>query len=394
MRKALGALGILWTALIVVGFAIAGEEKSDLFIGVYVDEVTSQIADDYGVKPGEGVLVTGTVDGSPAQEVGLRANDILLMLGTASLTGPAELRIQIQKYKEGDKVDLKYKRGGKMKTVAITLTERDSEDTFFGEGAPNFEWRGDMGDMKDLEKKIKVFGPGCEITINDEDEDAAFAGIVTQELSDGLKSYFKVERGALISEVVEKSPAEAAGLKAGDIVIKIGTLDIDDTGDVSKAISKQEPGSTVDFLVVREGVQQTITVALTSRKEHYGANTEKTIELGMNGGCLDGRIIYPDGRVETFSENISPEIQELKDLQLELESLPDVQMDLSIDPSTPMLRFNGDQARAISSDSWWKQSWSEVKSKLEVEFQELKANFEQLKLELRQLKEELKQRML
>ena len=51
---------------------------------------------------------------------------------------------------------------------------------------------------------------------------------------------------------VEKSPAEKAGLKAGDIVIKIGSRDIDDTGDVSKAIRKHEPDEEV---AMRQGIR-------------------------------------------------------------------------------------------------------------------------------------------
>src|SRR3989339_238597 len=272
MRKAGLALSVLWAALILAGFAIAGEEKTDLYIGVFVDEVTSQVADDYGVKPGEGVLVTGTVDGSSAQEAGLRANDILLKLGTATLTGPSELRLQIQNHKSGDKVDLTFKRGGKLKTVPITITEREGEGIFFGEGGPNFEWRDD-GDKKEFMKKMEIFGPGSKFMVkgDDEDDEAAFAGIVTQELSEGLKSYFKVDRGALISEVVESSPADAAGLKSGDVLIKIGSKDIEDTGDGSKAITQHESGDAGDFIVVRDGTQQTIKVTLTSRKEHYGA---------------------------------------------------------------------------------------------------------------------------
>ncbi len=43
----------------------------------------------------------------------------------------------------------------------------------------------------------------------------AYAGIVTQSLSEGLASYFKVEKGALISEVVKDSPAERCGTEGG-----------------------------------------------------------------------------------------------------------------------------------------------------------------------------------
>jgi hypothetical protein len=398
MKKTVWALTFFWAALIVVGVAFAGEEKKpDLFLGVYVDEVTSEIADDYGVKAGEGVLVSGTVDGSSADEAGLRANDILVKLDSADLTGPAELRHQIQKHKAGDKVSLTYKRGGKAKTVEVALTEREQCEMLQSMGDNRFEWSDEGGKSG---KSFKFFSPKSSITIDDDDEDIAFAGVVTQELGEGLQQYFKVENGALISEVVKDSPAEKAGLKAGDVIIKIGDRDIDDTGDVSKAIHKLDPGESADFVVMREGAKKTMTVTLTSRGEHYGNTEDIDIRLGLAPDCreIDGYIVLPNGDFKQFTQDLSVEMEELnrvmENLNIEVEDLPDVHMDLSIDPAPPIGELNFDQTRAIRNDTWWKKSWNEMKDKLEVELEELKANFEQLKAELKQLQEEFKQRML
>ncbi len=398
MRKTVWALSVLWATLIVVGIAFAGEEKkSDLFLGVYVDEVTSNIAEDYGVKAGEGVLVSGTVDGSAADEVGLRANDILIKLDGATLTGPAELRHQIQKHEDGDKVSLTYKRGGKSKTVEVALTERKHKGVFHTMGDTHFEWSDD--DCKHG-KKFKVFSPKSDFPSHDDNEEVAFAGVVTQELGDGLEEYFKVENGALISEVVKKSPAEKAGLKAGDVIIKIGKRDIDDTGDVSKAIHKLDPGDDVDFVVMRDGSKKTIKVTLTSRGEYYGSVDCEDVQfgLGLNDKGIEGWMLTPDGDIEHFTHDLDIEVEELnetlKELNIEFHDLPDVHMDLSIDPVSPIIEFNFDETRAIRNDTWWKKSWNEVKSKLEVELDELKENFKQLKAELKQLQEEFKQRML
>ena len=395
MRKAVMALSVFWATLIIVGVAFAGEEKSDVFLGVYVDEVTSKIADDYGVKAGEGVLVTGTVDGSAADEIGLRSNDILLKLNGATLTGPAELRVQIQKHKAGDKVSVVYKRGGKTKSAEAALTARKHDSMFFSKGDDDkhFVWsdKGELGD------KVKVW------MSDDDDEETAFAGIVTQELGDGLQEFFKVETGALIAEVVKDSPAEAAGLKAGDVILKIGTRDIDDTKDVSKAIRKHDPGEEVEFVVMRDGSKKTLKVKLTSRGEYYGALDEMDIEkiqLGLDAERkeIEGMIRMRSGEIREFSHDFSVQMEELnkslEDLDIEIEELPDVNMDLSIDPVSPIIEMNFDQARAIRNDVWWKKSWNEVKTRLEEEFEELKSDFQRLKEELKQLQEEFKQRML
>lgn len=392
MRKALAALTVFWATLIIVGVAFAGEDKkSDVFLGVYVDEVTSEIASDYGVKAGDGVLVTGTVDGSAADEIGLRANDILLKLDGATLTGPAELRHQVQKHKAGDKISVTYLRGGKSKTAEASLTARKQKGVFFSKGNDDNDDE-DTFVWSDKDRKLKFW--------SHDDDETAFAGIVTQELSEGLEGYFKVESGALISEVVKDSPAEKAGLKAGDVIIKIGTRDIDDQNDVGKAIRKHDPGEEVEFLVMREGSKKTIKVKLTSRAEYYGNVENEDIRLGLNPACpnIDGLMLTPDGDLQRYTQEFNFDMdalnESLEELNIELQELPDVHMDLSIDPVSPIIEMNFDQSRAISDDAWWKKSWNEMKDRLEVEFDSLKAEFDRLKLELKQLQEELKQRML
>jgi hypothetical protein len=323
----------------------------------------------------------------------------LIKLDGATLTGPAELRHQIQKHEDGDKVSLTYKRGGKSKTVEVELVERHSKRSmFFSEGDYDYDLRtGDRQFHVRTPRAPKVF------TYEDDDDEIAFAGIVMQELGEGLQEYFKVENGALISEVVKDSPAESAGLKAGDVLVKIGSRDIDDTGDVHKAIRKYDPGEEIDFVIYRDGSQKTIKVKLTSREDHYGSKDTNIMRFGLNNGTIDGLIVMPDGDIETFSHDLSEYFEEidlreleesLEELQWEIKDLPNINMDLSIDPASPMFEMNFDQARAIRNDSWWKKSWHKMKSKLEFEFEELKKNLEQLKFELKKLQEEFKAKML
>ncbi|MBK6766042.1 MAG: PDZ domain-containing protein [bacterium] len=214
--------------------AKSSDDDKGAFLGIVPEEVTSDIAADYGVAAGQGVLVESTVDGSPADEAGLRANDILLAIGGQKLTGPSELRVQLDKYKEGDEVSITYRRGGNERTASVKLAPRGH--------SWSWSWGGDDKGMSaaptppSSHKWEGKFGFSSDV---------AFAGIVTQELSDGLKSYFKVEGGALISEVVEKSPAEKGGLKAGDIIVKIGSDKVEDEGDVSRLIRDMDPEQTV-----------------------------------------------------------------------------------------------------------------------------------------------------
>lgn len=72
----------------------------------------------------------------------------------------------------------------------------------------------------------------------------------------GLKS----EEGAYITEVLEESPAESAGLEKGDVIVEFGGKAISDADDLAKAVSKTPPGTKAGVVVLRKGERKTIQV--------------------------------------------------------------------------------------------------------------------------------------
>ena len=99
---------------------------------MFLGEVTSDVASDYGVKPGAGVLVEGVTPGSPAEEAGLRENDVIVRVNKMTPTGPEEFRKQIADLKPDDTVELVYLRGGKEKTIEVKLAKRTTDEISIG----------------------------------------------------------------------------------------------------------------------------------------------------------------------------------------------------------------------------------------------------------------------
>ncbi len=300
----LALVAVLVAAGIFAATAVGKEAREKGFLGVVLGEVTSDIAADYGVQPGAGVLVAGVTPGSPADEAGLRENDVIIRVNKMIPTGPEECRKQIGNLKPDDKVELVYLRGGKEKTVEVTLGKR-SDDDFEG--------------GKEIHREFRFQGPPWEWHRGKTDEPKeklAYAGIVTQEIRDGLATYFKVEKGALIAEVVKDSPAERAGLKAGDVILKIGTDAVEDEGDVRRLIRDRKPGAAVDFQISRDGNPLTISVTLG---EQIGTRNEPLL-FGFNG---------KDGKIPGVSkEEMEQFHKELQNLKIEIESLPDIDIDM------------------------------------------------------------------
>jgi len=74
----------------------------------------------------------------------------------------------------------------------------------------------------------------------------------------GLKN----DRGALITEVKKDSPAEKAGLKKEDVVIKMGGNKIDDAASFSDIIALTAPGTKMELVIVRNGKEKVINVTI------------------------------------------------------------------------------------------------------------------------------------
>ena len=100
-------------------------------------------------------------------------------------------------------------------------------------------------------------------------EGATFLGVNCEDISDQLREYFKVKSdvGVLISEVVEDSPAESAGLKAGDVIVAINKEEIWDSQDLTTTVREYEPEDEVKVKVIRKGRVKIIDITLGERSK-------------------------------------------------------------------------------------------------------------------------------
>ena len=86
---------------------------------------------------------------------------------------------------------------------------------------------------------------------------------VSADLAKGLR--LDEPKGALISEVLEGSPAEEAGLAAGDLILRFDGEEISDHRDLAPAVAKVAPGDEAKISVWRNGTTVTATVSLGTR---------------------------------------------------------------------------------------------------------------------------------
>ncbi len=268
--------------LLAAGSAYAGPKA---FLGVVPLAVDEEIAEKAGYK-GKGVFVSSVVEESAADEAGMKDKDIIVELAGDKLVGPGHLRDVLALHSPGEKVTVKVWRDGKTHTLTATL-----------------------GEQEDAEKVFK------SITIK-MDEPKAWLGIKMQGLTEQLAEYFGVEDGALVSEVFEDSPAEKAGIKAGDVVTELDGETAETPSDLADMVGDMEPGSKVALTLVRGGKTHTKEVELIEPPEEY----RKKLHFG-GGPWLPGM----EGLVHLKKLK---GLEALKDLEIEI---PEIEIEIEED---------------------------------------------------------------
>jgi putative serine protease PepD len=106
----------------------------------------------------------------------------------------------------------------------------------------------------------------AEQLIEDGTVELPYMGISTATIDEGLAEQFGLDviRGALVRFVEPGSPADAAGLERGDIVVTMGERDVESVEDVFAAVRAQRVGEDLEVTVVRSGTERVFTITLGS----------------------------------------------------------------------------------------------------------------------------------
>ncbi len=107
-----------------------------------------------------------------------------------------------------------------------------------------------------------------------------YLGIAMDELKPSMSRALGLEEdlGVLINEVIEDSPAAEAGLRSGDVLLRVGGHEITGIGKLTRSLHAHDPGDEVELVVLREGGRETFDVVLGERE------TRGTIVLGNDEG--------------------------------------------------------------------------------------------------------------
>ena len=123
-----------------------------------------------------------------------------------------------------------------------------------------------------------------------------YLGIMIQPLTADLAKSFELDndRGILIAQVTKHSPADKAGLKAGDVIVSFQGKPVSETGNFRNQIAMAQPGSKVEFDIIRDGKQKTFTVKIDkltdSKQVEQESSSMASEKLGLTVQTINANL--------------------------------------------------------------------------------------------------------
>lgn len=123
-------------------------------------------------------------------------------------------------------------------------------------------------------------------------------GVSIQSVTERIQKREKLpnDEGAYVSDVVDDSPADSAGLKRGDVIVSFGGKAIYEPDDLSRFVSRTAPGTKSELVYYRDGSKKTATVKVGSVEDRYRGHLSISIpsipriEVFMGGAMLGATV--------------------------------------------------------------------------------------------------------
>lgn len=247
------------------------------YLGVWVDDIDADKAQTLKLKEVRGAVITLIDHDAPAGSVGLRINDVVLQFNGQDVEGAEQLRRMLREIPPGHRVSLEFSRDGNIQTISVEMSthravEIDAQkklkknDGGFAQNSGGMSMMPGAGDASLPGMfHMSLFGG----TLN--------VGAMVEPLVGQTAEFLGVSNGLMVKQVARKSEAAAAGLKAKDIILKVGPDAIATLSDWDRALRSNQ-GKQVQVTILRDGRQQTVTLQVDSSKRKTGSLNLRPME--------------------------------------------------------------------------------------------------------------------
>jgi len=252
MRRTQEAITLLVLATVLtLGARAEGAPRANPdegYLGVYVTDLTPEKARQLRTPGDYGVLVMEVAEESPAAKAGIKENDVIIEFNGMRVEGEVQFGRLVRETPPGRTVPVKIVRDGKTQELKVTVGSRRPITI-----GPDFRF-----DLRIPEIRI----PPIVVQLGG----YSLLGVRVQDLTEQLGEYFGVPegRGVLVTFVRAGSPAERAGLRAGDVIVAVGETEVRNVREFTRALAGRE--GDISLTIVRNKERQKLTVTLERRE--------------------------------------------------------------------------------------------------------------------------------
>lgn len=370
-------MSVVVLALSLLATAATSAFAAQGWLGVTTQSIDSDQRRDLDLTR-DGLFVSSVSSGSPADRAGLERGDVILSYGGRSVSDPDELRRLVRNTEPGETATLSIWRDGSRRSLEVRVGqlpsgEQDEFDTPVpsppdppraprAPRAPRDLHEDDDGTvhrrmiidgkelteeemdkkMKELEKDGVYFDdkglkelkdlkemkdlPGMRSWSSEDGRSWSMLapgagrgrlGVRVERLTDDLAESLGVggDEGVLVVQVIEDTPAQRAGLRAGDIIVRVEGTSVSDPDGLVQALRDQS--GAVDIVVLRKGVRRTISANLDRAGTPRGFSFTPT----PNTRRFERRIPEPNRSPQVYRWRARDEARSNEDLREELRQL-------------------------------------------------------------------------
>jgi len=233
---------------------------------VELTDVDAQKAQALKLKEVRGAVITLIDHDAPAGQIGLKVNDVVLQMDGQAVENAEQLRRQLREIPPGRKVGMVISRDGNVETLAVELADRKTVEhevwNQIDKGGELLTPAPAMGMLAggsggDLPSSGGFHLPFFGSSLN--------VGVLVEPLTSQMAESLGVQKGLMVKQVTRRSAAAAAGLKAFDVILKVGAEPINNMAGWDRALRSHQ-GKTVPVTILREKKLQTLTLEVDSKR--------------------------------------------------------------------------------------------------------------------------------
>jgi membrane-associated protease RseP (regulator of RpoE activity) len=269
------------------------------YLGVDIQDVTPERVGSLKLKEERGVEVTMVDQDAPAGKAGIKEHDVIVEFNGTPVEGEEQLRRMIREIPPGRTVTLGISRDGNPMKISVQLGDRgkmvaENPRIVIPAVKPRIE-------IPRIEiPRVEIPGYTFQVQMYSQR-----LGAQTENPGRQLCEFFGVKDGdcVLIRSVEKGGAAEKAGLKAGDVIVRVDNEKLTDRSDLRHALAKYSEGGKLSLGVVRDKREQTVVVDLP--KATSSGNSWRIIDLD------EIRVLRDD--LEDLMDQVEPQTQKARD---------------------------------------------------------------------------------